>query len=125
MQEKAGQAISEQKFAERMEEEDFGNSHLARVRKYLWNLTGYPETSWAAQASCGIYAKRLYIMHGPQAFAFTSTSVVIISTITFMLSTMPQLATDLDLILFDNKTRGEAELPVARWQKVRRFERFL
>jgi hypothetical protein len=52
-------------------------------------------------------------------------SVVIISTITFILSTMPQLATDLDLILFDNKTGGEAALPVERWQKVRRSYRFL
>ena len=52
-------------------------------------------------------------------------SVVIISTITFILSTMPQLATDLDLILFDNKTGGEAALPVERWQKVRRLKRFL
>ena len=47
-------------------------------------------------------------------------SVVILSTITFVLSTMPQLATDLDLILFDNKTGGEAGLPVERWEKVKK-----
>ena len=52
-------------------------------------------------------------------------SVVIISTITFILSTMPQLATDLDLILFDNKTVGEPSLPVERWQKVRKLKKFL
>ena len=45
-------------------------------------------------------------------------SMVIISTITFMLSTMPQLAADLDLILFDNKTGEEAGLPIERWEKV-------
>jgi hypothetical protein len=70
-----------------------------------------------------IFYKIIY--HVLQAFAFTSMSVVIISTITFILSTMPQLATDLDLILFDNKTGGEAALPVERWQQVRRLKRFL
>ena len=45
-------------------------------------------------------------------------SVVIISTITFVLSTLPQLATNLDLILFENKSVGEADLPVERWEKV-------
>jgi len=99
-QEIAGQAVAEQRFTERIKEEDFGESQVARVRKYLWNLTEYPETSVAAQA-----------------FAFTSMSVVIISTITFVLSTMPQLATDLDLILFDNKTGGKAGLPIERWEK--------
>ena len=38
---------------------------------------------------------------------------------------MPQLATDLDLILFDNKTGGEAALPIERWEKVRKLKRFL
>ena len=45
-----------------MEEEDFGNSQVARVRKYLWNLTEYPETSWAAQVSSGKFAIGLYII---------------------------------------------------------------
>ena len=62
MQEIAGHASSEQKFAERMEEEDFGSSQVARVRKYLWNLTEYPETSWAAQASCGKLFIRLHFI---------------------------------------------------------------
>ena len=48
-------------------------------------------------------------------------SVVIISTITFILSTMPQLATDLDVILFDNLTVDKVALPVEKWQKVRKI----
>ena len=32
-------------------EEDFGNSKIGRIRKYLWNLTEYPETSKSAQVS--------------------------------------------------------------------------
>ena len=30
-------------------EEDFGSSKIGRIRKYLWDLTEYPETSKAAQ----------------------------------------------------------------------------
>ena len=56
-----------------------------------------------------------------QAFAFTSMSVVILSTITFVLSTMPELATDLDLILFNSEAGGDPGngYPVKRWEKVR------
>ena len=32
-----------------MEKEDFGDSNVGRVRKYLWNLTEYPEDGLAAQ----------------------------------------------------------------------------
>ena len=32
-------------------EEDFGSSKIGRIRKYLWDLTEYPETSKAAQVS--------------------------------------------------------------------------
>jgi len=99
-QEIAGQTISEQKYEERMEKEDFGDSKVGRVRKYLWNLTEYPENCFAAQI-----------------FAFLSMAVVIISTITFVLSTIPELATNMDLILFENKSAGEDALPVERWEK--------
>ena len=44
-------------------------------------------------------------------------SVVILSTVTFVLSTMPELTPDLDLILFDNQTSEEG-LPVDRWETV-------
>jgi hypothetical protein len=99
-QEIVGQKISDLKYEKRMQEEDFGDTQTGRIRKYLWDLTEYPETSLAARA-----------------FAFISMSVVIISTITFVLSTLPELATNLDLILFENKSLGEAELPVERWEK--------
>ena len=41
-----------------------------------------------------------------QICAFTSMTVVIISTLTFVLSTMPELAEEIDVVLFDNKTEG-------------------
>ena len=44
-----GQQISEQKYLERLKNEDFGSSFVAKIRKYLWNLTEYPETSLAAR----------------------------------------------------------------------------
>ena len=43
-----------------MEEDDFGSSQVARVRKYLWNLTEYPETSFAARASSDKLPKPFY-----------------------------------------------------------------
>ena len=50
-QEIAGQTISDQKYEERMEEEDFGDTKTGRIRTYLWNLTEYPETGLAARVS--------------------------------------------------------------------------
>jgi len=99
-QEIAGQMECDERYEKRMQEEDFGDSDTGRIRKYLWNLTEYPETSLAARM-----------------FAFLSMSVVIISTITFLLSTLPQLATNLDLILFENKSGGKTDMPVERWEK--------
>ena len=32
-----------------MEEEDFGDTQAGIIRKYLWNMTEYPETSLAAR----------------------------------------------------------------------------
>lgn len=91
-----GQSSSEQKYLERLQEEDFGSSRLGRLRKCLWNLTEYPETSLAARVC-----------------AFVSISVVIISTVTFVLSTMPELADQIDLILFENETNSQ---PPERWE---------
>ena len=76
-QEISGQQLSEQRYLQRLEEEEFGDSTLSKVdsqpfqilqtkllsflkrnvttykifkvRKYLWNLTEYPETSLAAR----------------------------------------------------------------------------
>ena len=76
------------------------------MRKYFWNLTEYPETSRAAQV-----------------YAFISLFVVILSTVTFVLSTTPQLAPEMDLILFDieedNSTDSNTRA-VERWEEVGR-----
>ena len=77
-----------------------------------------------------------------QLYAFTSMAVVILSTVVFILSTMPevyfaiftttatpptniifQLTDDLDLLLFTNASNGSnlidfAEQPVERWEEV-------
>ena len=67
----------------------------------------------------------ILILHHPgltvimQAYAFISLFVVILSTVTFVLSTTPQLAPEMDLILFDieedNSTDSKA---VERWDEV-------
>ena len=44
-----GEEISRKKTKERRQAEDFGPSKIGKIRKYLWNLTEYPETSKAAQ----------------------------------------------------------------------------
>ena len=63
--------------------------------------------SWANRADCRF----------SQICAFTSMTVVIISTLTFVLSTMPELAEEIDVVLFDNETET-AEDPVERWDQV-------
>lgn len=96
--------LCQQKYEERLKEEDFGDTTYGRMRKYFWNLTEYPETSRAAQA-----------------YAFLSLFVVILSTVTFVLSTTPQLAPEMDLILFDieedNSTVTNPRA-VERWEEV-------
>nr|XP_040575463.1 potassium voltage-gated channel protein Shab-like isoform X1 [Lepeophtheirus salmonis] len=54
---------------EREKLENFGYSQIAKVRKYLWNLTEYPERS-----------------KGAQIFAYLSLTMIIISTSCFILS---------------------------------------
>ena len=44
-----GEEISRKKTKERRQAEDFGPTKIGKIRKYLWNLTEYPETSKAAQ----------------------------------------------------------------------------
>ena len=44
-------------------------------------------------------------------------TVVIISTLTFVLSTMPELAEEIDVVLFDNETEA-SEDSVERWDQV-------
>lgn len=109
-----GQLESERKYIERLSVEDFGSTPVGKVRKFLWNLTEYPETSL-----------------GARIFAFTSMSVVVISTVTFVLGTMPELTDNLDIMLFDNETETDGSLnsiqttpvpitvqpPVERWEE--------
>ena len=67
-------------------------------------------------------------------YAFTSMGVVVISTVVFILSTMPELTDDIDMILFTNSTDNDNEniefvhnidarmippqQPVERWEDV-------
>ena len=61
-------------------------------------------------------------------YAFTSMGVVVISTIVFILSTMPQLTDEIDMILFQNSTENANDenmdnaiipmQPVERWENV-------
>jgi len=92
-----GQASSESKYLERIQDENFGGSQLGKIRKTLWNLTEYPETSIPARV-----------------VAFTSIAVVLISTVTFVLSTLPELTDNIDMVLF-NETADESA-PVIRWE---------
>ena len=48
-QEIESENLCQQKYEERLKEEDFGDSNYGLLRKHLWNLTEYPETSLAAQ----------------------------------------------------------------------------
>ena len=43
------QFFTRKKSQERKVAEDFGQSKFGRLRKFLWNMTEYPETSKAAQ----------------------------------------------------------------------------
>ena len=111
--------MCQQKYEERLKEEDFGDSNYGLLRKHLWNLTEYPETSLAAQVI--VTRKSGYIEHhfSVQVYAFLSLSVVILSTVTFVLGTMPTLAPDMDLILFDKAENGtEIKSEVERWEEV-------
>ena len=49
VKEQKGEQEAKRKEAQRLEDENFGNHLIGRVRTYLWNLFEYPETSKAAQ----------------------------------------------------------------------------
>ena len=67
-----GEEKAKRREAIKEQDEDFGDSKIGRLRKSLWNLTEYPETSKAALI-----------------LGYCSLSLVIVSTITFVLSTFP------------------------------------
>lgn len=54
-----GEEESRRKQQQRKLEEDFGRSRVGRIRKYMWNLTEYPETSKGAQVM-KVYFFNLY-----------------------------------------------------------------
>ena len=55
-------------------------------------------------------------------YAFTSMGVVVLSTVVFILSTMPELSDEIDMILFTNTTDASTgqvtQQPVERWDDV-------
>ena len=71
---------------------------------------------------CIIFLFLVEIVDKPvfQICAFTSMTVVIISTLTFVLSTMPELGEEIDIVPFDNETEM-AENSVERWDQVWSF----
>ena len=108
MKEIESENLCQQKYEERLKDEDFGETTYGRIRKYFWNLTEYPETSRAAQV-----------------YAFISLFVVILSTVTFVLSTTPQLAPEMDLILFDIEDENSTDTKaVERWDEVSLSEKY-
>ena len=53
-----------------------------------------------------------------QIYAFTSMGVVILSTVIFVLSTMPELTDDIDMIPVTNTSDPNAGAQVERWEDV-------
>ena len=84
--EKDGELKKKRKVLEQAAEEDFGNSEWALWRSWMWNTIEYPWTSKLAQF-----------------LALFSLSMVIISTITFIISTADELQMD---------PSGEMEWPI-------------
>ncbi|TRY71529.1 hypothetical protein TCAL_11941 [Tigriopus californicus] len=72
-----GDQMARQRDEDRKKYENFGDSHIGRIRGTLWRITEYPETSLAAQVA-----------------GFSSLGVVIISTLTFILQTFPEFQED-------------------------------
>ena len=115
-QEIESENLCQQKYEERLKEEDFGDSRYGLLRKYLWNLTEYPETSLAAQVKLKKKMNREKLF-AVKVYAFLSLAVVILSTVTFVLGTVPQLAPDMDLLLFE-ENGTEIKNVVERWEEV-------
>ena len=47
--EREGEMSVKRKNRQRMADEDFGDTFIGKSRKYVWNLTEYPETSFASR----------------------------------------------------------------------------
>ena len=72
--ERDGEIATKRQEIELAEEEDFGNSDWGQLRSYLWNTMEYPWTSNTAQF-----------------MAYFSLLMVLVSTVTFILSTFEEL----------------------------------
>ena len=75
--EKDGDIDSKKRALEQAEEEDFGNSKVGQWRSWMWNTIEYPWTSNLAQF-----------------LALFSLSMVLVSTVTFIISTADELQED-------------------------------
>ena len=84
--EKDGDLDAKKRALEQAEEEDFGSTKFGKWRSWMWNTIEYPWTSKLAQF-----------------LALFSLSMVILSTITFIISTADELQVD---------ETGEMEWPV-------------
>ena len=84
--EKDGDLDAKKRALQQAEEEDFGNDNLGQWRTWMWNTIEYPWTSKLAKF-----------------LALFSLSMVIISTITFIISTADELQMD---------QSGEMEWPI-------------
>ena len=49
--EREGDMAAKHKVRKRLTEENFGSSCVGKTRKYLWNLTEYPETCFEARVN--------------------------------------------------------------------------
>lgn len=86
--EKDGDIATKKKEIELAEEEDFGNTWWGNTRSWLWNTLEYPWTSKLAQI-----------------VAFFSLSMVLVSTVTFVVSTIEEL---------QENDQGQVEYPVVQ-----------
>ena len=99
MKEQKGEVERKKKETQRQADENFGDSKMGKLRNLVWNLMEYPETSRAAQVSCIHFLfpakSMLMVKVSPlefsllQIFAWASLGMVLVSTFTFILGTLP------------------------------------
>ena len=73
VKEQKGEEENKKKEVQRQADENFGDSRMGKIRTLVWNLMEYPETSRTAQI-----------------FAWASLGMVLVSTFTFILGTLPE-----------------------------------
>ena len=88
--EKIGDEEAKRKAEEKMKREDFGNSKLGRLRSWMWETIEYPWTSSVAQY-LGNTLINSFFSQNLKILALTSLSAVLVSTVTFIISTAEEL----------------------------------